>query len=79
MEPLKNNDLNFDEKEIKYIELYKTKKEPRKSFQTFLRNQNKLYVNSMNVIDRKSAILVKLNASVLTLNSRRKFSRSTVQ
>jgi len=54
------------DEDLQYFGLFQTKNEPKKSFQTFMRNQNKLYVNSINVIDRKSAILVRLNAAILT-------------
>ncbi|MEM6318570.1 MAG: Pycsar system effector family protein [Bacteroidota bacterium] len=43
-----------------------TKGEPRKSFATFMRNQNKFYVNSLNVIDRKAAIMIRVNATIIS-------------
>ncbi len=46
--------------------LYYTKKEPRKSFATFMRNQNKVYVNSFNMIDRKAAIMIRVNAAIIS-------------
>lgn len=46
--------------------LYYTKKEPKKSFATFQRNQNKLYVNSFNMIDRKAAIMIRVNATIIS-------------
>lgn len=46
--------------------MFYTKKEPRKSFSTYMRNQNKLYVNSLNVIDRKAAIMIRVNATIIS-------------
>ena len=46
--------------------LYYTKKEPRKAFATFMRNQNKMYVNSFNMIDRKAAIMIRVNATIIS-------------
>jgi hypothetical protein len=46
--------------------LYYTKKEPRKSFSTFLRNQNKVYINSFNMIDRKAAIMIRVNSMIIS-------------
>ncbi len=45
---------------------YNTKKEPRKSLSVFLRNQNKMYVNSFNMIDRKAAIMIRVNATIIS-------------
>lgn len=62
--------MDVSEKEIikedKTKALYWTKKEPRKSMATFLRNQNKLMVNSMNVVDRKAAILIRINTTLIS-------------
>jgi len=46
--------------------LYYTKREPRKAFSTFMRNQNKFYVNSFNVIDRKAAIMIRVNSTIIS-------------
>lgn len=46
--------------------LYYTKKEPRKSFSTFMRNQNKMYVNAFNMIDRKAAIMIRVNSTIIS-------------
>ncbi len=46
--------------------LYYTKKEPRKSFATYQRNQNKFYLNTLNLIDRKAAIMLRVNATILS-------------
>ena len=61
MEEISNKDL---EKSV--IGDFDTKKEPRKSLQTYLRNQNKLYINSFNVIDRKAAIMIRVNAIIIS-------------
>lgn len=42
-------------------------KEPKKLFHTYLRNQNKLYVNIFNMIDRKSAMMIKVNATAFSV------------
>jgi len=47
--------------------LYKTEKEPKKLFHTYLRNQNKLYVNFFNMIDRKSAIMIRINSTIFPI------------
>ncbi|MGG6230075.1 hypothetical protein [Tenacibaculum sp. SDUM215027] len=46
--------------------LFTTKKEPRKSFATYQRNQNKFYLSTLNLIDRKAAIMLKVNATILS-------------
>lgn len=46
--------------------LYWTKKEPKKAFATFQRNQNKFLVNSLNQIDRKAAIMIRINTTLIT-------------
>ena len=48
------------------IGLFATKKEPRKSFATYQRNQNKFYLSTLNLIDRKAAIMLKVNATILS-------------
>ncbi|MCR8667427.1 hypothetical protein NO995_07030 [Aestuariibaculum sp. M13] len=48
-------------------ELFHSKKEPRKALQTFLRNQNKLVINSFNMIDRKAAIMIRINATIISV------------
>lgn len=52
--------------EEKVHPLYYTKKEPRKSFSTFLRNQNKAYINAFNMIDRKAAIMIRVNSMIIS-------------
>lgn len=52
--------------EEKEMGLYYTSSEPRKSFSTFMRNQNKLYVNAINVIDRKAAIMIRVNSTIVS-------------
>jgi hypothetical protein len=53
-------------KEDKTGTLYWTKKEPRKAMATFLRNQNKMMVNSMNVLDRKASIMIRINTTLIS-------------
>jgi len=45
----------------------KKDKAPKKLFHTYLKNQNKLYVNTFNMIDRKSGMMIKLNATVFSV------------
>lgn len=40
--------------------------EPRKSLSTYLRNQNKFEVNSLSVLDRKAAILIKICPTIIS-------------
>lgn len=46
--------------------LYWTKKEPRKSLATFFRNQNKLMVNMLNMMDRKAAMMIRINSTLVS-------------
>ncbi len=48
------------------MELFETKKEPRKTFQTFLRNQNKSLLSLYNVADKKSAIMIRINSTIVS-------------
>jgi uncharacterized integral membrane protein len=47
--------------------LFYTKKEPRKSFAMFLKNQNRFYINSLNLIDKKAAILIRINVTIISV------------
>ncbi|MET1260665.1 hypothetical protein ABV409_15060 [Flagellimonas sp. DF-77] len=47
-------------------ELFWTKKEPRKSLATFFRNQNKLMVNMLNMMDRKAAMMIRINSTLVS-------------
>ena len=62
------NEVKVKEKTTKKesIEMFDSKKEPRKSLQTFLRNQNKLHTNSFNMIDRKAAIMIRVNSMIIS-------------
>jgi len=46
--------------------MFDTQKEPRKSFATYQRNQNKFYLSTLNLIDRKASIMLKVNATILS-------------
>ena len=66
-EKSKKNEALADNEIVKESHgLYYTKKEPRKSLSTFLRNQNKLYVNYFNMIDRKAAIMIRVNSTIIS-------------
>ncbi len=45
---------------------YGTVIEPRKSLTSFLRNQNKFEVSVISIIDRKSAILIRISTAVIS-------------
>ncbi len=47
-------------------QLYKGHMKDGKGFDVFMRNQNKMYVNSFNVIDRKAAIMIRVNAAIIS-------------
>lgn len=49
-------------------EIPRPEKEPKKLFHTYLRNQNKLYVNFFNMIDRKSAIMIRINSTIFPIS-----------
>ncbi|MEO0572175.1 MAG: Pycsar system effector family protein [Bacteroidota bacterium] len=53
-------------KEDKSGELFWTRKEPRKSLATFQRNQNKFLVNSLNQMDRKAAMMIRTNTTLIS-------------
>ncbi|MEM1259214.1 MAG: hypothetical protein AAGH81_11835 [Bacteroidota bacterium] len=60
---------NLDPRTYKTVsegELYHTKKEPRKSLSTFFRNQNKLMVNMLNMMDRKASMMVRINSTLVS-------------
>ncbi|WP_163407158.1 hypothetical protein [Flavobacterium ajazii] len=52
--------------ENSHQELYRIKKEPKKMLHTYMRNQNKSYINSFNMIDRKAAIMIRMNTTVIS-------------
>ncbi|MEO0339864.1 MAG: hypothetical protein AAF242_11670 [Bacteroidota bacterium] len=62
----KGKDKDLDGEEVEEHGLYYTKSEPRKSFSTFMRNQNKFYVNSLNIIDRKASIMIRVNSTIIS-------------
>lgn len=47
-------------------DLFWTKKEPRKSLATFFRNQNKLMVNMLNMMDRKASMMIRINSTLVS-------------
>ncbi len=72
LEKLESKSSKKDKKEAKKkaeakdLQQYDTSSEPRKSFSTFMRNQNKFYVNAINVIDRKAAIMIRVNSTIVS-------------
>ncbi len=47
-------------------DLYGTVAEPRKSLSTYLRNQNKMEVSLVSIMDRKAAILIRITTSLVS-------------
>jgi len=47
-------------------DMYDTKKEPRKSFGVFLKNQNRLIMSSIAIADKKAAILIRINTAIIS-------------
>lgn len=45
---------------------YDSKKEPRKSFGVYLKNQNRLIMNSISIADKKAAILIRINTAIIS-------------
>lgn len=65
------NDMDLDKtiKETKsnlVNDIYDTKKEPRKSFGVYLKNQNRLIMNSISIADKKAAILIRINTAIIS-------------
>ena len=46
--------------------LYYTKKEPKKSFSVYLRNQNKFIITSLSIADRKAMIMIRINSTLVS-------------
>ena len=46
--------------------IYDTKKEPRKSMGVYLKNQNRLIMNSISIADKKAAILIRINTAIIS-------------
>lgn len=46
--------------------IYDTKKEPRKSLGVYLKNQNRLIMNSISIADKKAAILIRINTAIIS-------------
>jgi len=46
--------------------IYNTKKEPRKSMGVYLKNQNRLIMNSISIADKKAAILIRINTAIIS-------------
>ena len=62
-----NNRGEVENIEKKEHGLYYTKKEPRKAFTNFQRNQYRALFNSMALTDRKSMILVRINTALISV------------
>lgn len=66
-----SNDIGLDELISKAEnnsakDLYDTKKEPRKSMGVYLKNQNRLIMNSIAIADKKAAILIRINTAIIS-------------
>jgi len=58
--------LNVTEKNESEKDIYHTKKEPRKSMGVYLKNQNRLIMNSISIADKKAAILIRINTAIIS-------------
>lgn len=61
-----NQHINDVKSDDSIIEIYDTKKEPRKSFGIYLKNQNRLIMNSISIADKKAAILIRVNTAIIS-------------
>ena len=53
-------------KKKKEGDFFGMKNEPKKTLQTYLRNKSKLQINSFNIIDRKAAIMLRVNSAIIS-------------
>lgn len=58
--------LNSEAKNNSGTDIYHTKKEPRKSMGVYLKNQNRLIMNSIAIADKKAAILIRINTAIIS-------------
>lgn len=49
------------------VGIYGTPIEPRKSLNTFLRNQNKYLINAIAIFDRKAALLIRISTATISV------------
>ncbi len=66
-----SNDIGLDKliskaKNNSAKDMYDTKKEPRKSMGVYLKNQNRLIMNSIAIADKKAAILIRINTAIIS-------------
>ena len=57
---------NSKSKNRSEFDIYDTKKEPRKSFGVYLKNQSRLIMNSIAIADKKAAILIRINTAIIS-------------
>jgi len=62
---LANASVTSDGKEL-VADIYDTKKEPRKSFGVYLKNQNRLIMSSIAIADKKASILIRINTAIIS-------------
>ncbi|MGD1947174.1 MAG: hypothetical protein ACFB0A_13150 [Croceivirga sp.] len=60
------NQTSLKTKDKTEIDSYDTQKEPRKSFGVYLKNQNRLIMNSISIADKKAAILIRINTAIIS-------------
>jgi len=58
--------LDSKKKSKSDLAMYDTKKEPRKSMGVYLKNQNRLIMNSISIADKKAAILIRINTAIIS-------------
>lgn len=60
----KEEKKEFSEKNNKG--LFGTAVEPRRSFQSFLRTHTKILISAVSILDRKGAVLIRINTTLIT-------------
>ena len=65
---MKETNIELDKSEIekKAKRIFQMKKEPPKSLQSFMRNQNKLMTSTIALLDRKAMILIRINSALVS-------------
>ena len=59
-------ELNSKGKKTIHKNLYDIKKEPKKTFGVYLKNQNRLIMSSIAIADKKAAIMIRINTAIIS-------------
>jgi hypothetical protein len=71
-EAQQSNETNAEElnskkaKKTVHKNLYDIKKEPKKTFGVYLKNQNRLIMSSIAIADKKAAIMIRINTAIIS-------------